>query len=388
MVEEQKKIRCTICRGGTSKGVFIMKNELPTDPTLRDKVIQAIFGSPDIRQIDGLGGADVLTSKLAIIGPPTRTDADVDYTFGQVSITSNMVDYRGNCGNISSGVGPFAIDEGLVEAKGPVTNVRIHQVNTGRIIVAEVSVFEGKAAVEGNYRIDGVPGTGAKISLDFSDFAGSTTGKLLPTGNVIDTLNVEGLGELEVSIVDATNPLIFCRAQDIQLKGTETPKEIDSNPSLLQLIENIRGTAAELIGMVKDKKRASVESPYIPFIAFVSSPTSYKSFTTEQIVEAKEMDLLSRLLFMQVAHKTYPGTGAVCTGISAKIPGTIVNEVFSEAAKKESIVRIGHPAGIMQVEAEVEQKGSEFVIKRAAIGRTARRIMEGYVHVRRSVYRQ
>jgi len=385
-MEEQKRIRCAIVRGGTSKGIFVMKNQLSSDSALRDKVILAIFGSPDVRQIDGLGGADVLTSKLAIISPPTRDDADVDYTFGQVNITTAMVDYRGNCGNISAGVGPFAIDEGFVEAREPVTKVRIHQVNTARIIIAEVPVVEGQAAVEGNYRIAGVPGSGAKIMLDFADSAGGVTGKLLPTSNPKDTLDVEGVGRLEVSIIDAANPVVFCRAIDIGLKGIETPKDIDSNSSLLQRIENIRGAAAELIGIVNDKKKAAIESPYVPFIAFVNSPKTYTDFTTQKLVDAKEVDLLSRLFFMQVMHKAYPATGTICTGVAAKIPGTIVNEVVSEKAKKEAAVRIGHPAGSIEVETQVEKKDQDFVITRAAIGRTARRIMDGYVYVKRSIY--
>lgn len=363
-----------------------MKNQLPNDAVLRDKSILAIFGSPDVRQIDGLGGADPLTSKLAIIAPPTRDDADVDYTFGQVNITTAMVDYRGNCGNISAGVGPYAIDEGLVHARAPVTKVRIHQVNTARIILAEVPVVEGHAAVEGNYRIAGVPGSGAKIMLDFADSAGGVTGRLLPTHNPKDALDVEGVGRLEVSILDAANPVVFCRAIDVGLKGTETPKEIDANSSLLQRIENIRGAAAELAGIVKDKKKASIESPYIPFIAFVSRPKTYTAFTTQQLVDAQEVDLLSRLLFMQVMHKAYPVTGTICTGVAAKIPGTIVNEVVTEKAKKEPTVRIGHPAGVIEVETQVEQKAHDFVITRAAIGRTARRIMDGYVYVKRSIY--
>jgi 2-methylaconitate cis-trans-isomerase PrpF len=182
-------LRCSIVRGGTSKGVFIMKNELPSDPAMRDKVLLAVFGSPDIRQIDGLGGADVLTSKLAIIGPPSRPDADVDYTFGQVSFEAPMVDYNGNCGNISSAVGPFAIDEGLVAATEPVTTVRIHLTNSGHILTALVPVENGKAAVRGDCAIDGVPGSGAKITLDWSQVTGTVSGgKLLPTGNARDVI--------------------------------------------------------------------------------------------------------------------------------------------------------------------------------------------------------
>lgn len=189
-MSEMLRVRCAILRGGTSKGIFLHENDLPRDRVLRDRMILAIFGSPDVRQIDGLGGADPLTSKLAIIGPSSRPDADVDYTFGQVSIKEPLIDYSGNCGNISAAVGPFAIDEGLVRAQEPVTYVRIHNTNTGKIIVAEVPVQNGKAKVTGDYQIDGVPGTGAKIMLDFAGTAGAATGRLLPTGRPIDVLDV------------------------------------------------------------------------------------------------------------------------------------------------------------------------------------------------------
>lgn len=385
MHPQQVMIRCVIYRGGTSKAVFLRKNDLPADPVLRDKVILAIFGSPDVRQIDGLGGADPLTSKVAIIGPPTRPDADVDYLFGQVSITKPFIDYKGNCGNISAAVGPFAIDEGLVEAKEPITKVRIHQVNTKRIIIAEVPTVGGKAAIEGDYEIDGVPGKGARIMLDFADSAGSVTGKLLPTGNVVDELNVESVGKIEVSIVDAANPTVFCKMSDIGLKGTETPQEIDSNLELRKRIEDIRGAAAELIGLVKDRKKAAVESPYIPFIAFIDKPLTYTTYTGK-VVKSEEIDLTSRLCFMQQTHKAYPVTGTVCTGVAARIPGTIVNRALSERGKRNLEVRIGHPAGIISIEVDVKRGDSEFIIKRAAIGRTARRIMEGYVYVPRKVF--
>lgn len=208
--EEQKRIRTAIMRGGTSRALFVMRNELPADPAVRDRVILRLYGSPDVRQIDGLAGADPLTSKLAIIGPPTRPDADVDYTFGQVSITDAFVDYAGNCGNISSAVGPYAIDEGLVDPVEPVTTVRIHQTNTQCILLAHVPVRNGKAAVEGDYHIDGVPGTGARIALDFADTEGSITGRLLPTGNPVDRLEVPGVGPIELSLVDAGTPVSLC----------------------------------------------------------------------------------------------------------------------------------------------------------------------------------
>ncbi len=386
LLEEQRRIRCTILRGGTSKGIYIMENELPTDRALRDKVIRAIFGSPDVRQIDGLGGADPLTSKLCIIGPPSREDTDVDYTFAQVSITGDVVDYLGNCGNLSSGVGPFAIDEGLVKPQEPITKIRIHQVNTKCVLFAEVPVKNGKAAVIGDHKIDGVPGTGAKIMLDFRDTAGSVTGKLLPTKHEKDLLKVDDVGEVEVSIVDAGIPVVFLRAESMGLKGTETPKEIDTAPGLLTKIENIRGTAAELIGLVDDRREAVAKTPYTPFIAMISKSADYVDHTTGKTVKGKDVDFVSRLLFMQVMHKAYPVTGTVCTGAAARIPGTIVNEALSKEAENRLDIRIGHPAGIIPVEVSVEGKGTNTRLTRAALTRTARRIMDGYVYVRNDVF--
>ncbi len=220
MHPEMEMLRCAIVRGGTSKGVFIMANEYPKDPAKRDAAILAVYGSPDVRQIDGLGGADVLTSKHAIISPSSRPDADVDYTFCQVSFDTAFVDYRGNCGNISSGVGPFAIDEGLVAPVEPITTVRINMTNSQRILVAEVPVKDGKAMVDGDFAIDGVPGTGAKIAMDWSDVVGGITGKLLPTGNAKDTIEVDGI-KYTVSIVDAGNPVVFVNAASLRMTGTE-----------------------------------------------------------------------------------------------------------------------------------------------------------------------
>ena len=385
MHPDMEMLRCAIVRGGTSKGVFIMKHDLPSDPVKRDKVICAVYGSPDVRQIDGLGGADVLTSKLAIISPSTRKDADVDYTFGQVSFETEFVDYGGNCGNISSAVGPFAIDEGLVTPKEPFTTVRIHLTNSNNILVAEVPVKNGRAQVEGDFAIDGCPGTGAKITLDWSDTVGCITGKMLPTGNAKDCITIDGKG-YPVSIVDAANPHVFIHARSLGLKGTESPNQIEADKNLMALIEKIRGTACVMIGLVKKPEEAATKTPYQPFFAIVSEPADYQTISGKQ-VKASEVDLVSRLLFMLRMHKTYPVTGTVCTGAAVRVPGTIAYEVLREQAKSRMTVQIGHPGGVIPVEAESTMNGGQVKMTRIGVYRTARRIMEGYVYVRKSVFK-
>lgn len=384
MHTEVEGIRCSIVRGGTSKGIFLMENDLPKDEEKRNRVIRAIFGSPDVRQIDGLGGADVLTSKLAIIGPATIEGADVDYTFGQVSFEDEMIDFKGNCGNISSAVGPFAIDAGIVPAVEPITKVRIHLTNSHRVIVAEVPVKAGKACVEGDCRIDGVPGTGARIVMDWAGVAGAFTGALLPTGNPKDIITTEK-GEFEVSLVDCGNPLVFINAKQLHMKGTETPNEIESNNELMKTIEAIRGEAAKIFGLVDKPEEAAEKSPYNPFFAIVSAPEEYCALNGRRI-SADETDLVARLLFMLHMHKAYPVTGTVCTGAAARIPGSVVWDLISDDAKKSEAVRIGHPSGVIAVEAVADIDSENVSISRLGVERTARKIMDGMVYVRKSIF--
>lgn len=408
MHPEMETLRCAIMRGGTSKGVFIIMNEYPKDRAKRDAVILAIYGSPDVRQIDGLGGADVLTSKHAIISRSSRPDADVDYTFAQVSFDSAFVDYSGNCGNISSAVGPFAIDEGLVEAVEPITTVRIRMTNSDRILIVEVPVKGGKAMIDGDFAIDGVPGTGAKIAMDWSDVVGSITGKLLPTGNAKDTIEVDDVvggitGKLmptgnpkdtietggvkyTVSIVDAGNPVVFVHAASLNMKGTESPNEIESNKPLMETIEKIRGHAAVMCGMLENPEDAKNISPYVPFFFIVSPPADYRTISGTT-VKAKNIDLVARGLFMLKAHKAIQVSGSLCTGAAARVPGTIVGDVLRETARTRSTINIGHPSGTFPVEAEAETVGGQVKIKRLRVFRTARRIMDGYVYVRKSAFR-
>ena len=375
-----RKIRCVIMRGGTSKAVVLHEQDLPSDPDERKDVILNIFGSPDIRQIDGLGGADPLTSKCAVIGPSRVDDADINYTFYQVGIDKPMV-AEGMCGNISTVCGPFAIDEGLVTAVEPVTEVRIYNTRFKKILYAEVPIKDGKVATEGNFKVDGVPGTGAKILLDWRNIFGVIRGTILPTGNTKDKIHVEGVGDLTVSIVDAGVPIVFVHAEALSLKGIESANEIDSDDNLLNKLETIRGAAAEYLNLIDDWRKSREESPVGPFLAFVNQPMEYVTFSGETI-KAEDVDFVSRLMFMQQLHKTYPGSGSLCTGIAARIEGTIVNEVASETIKKDGKVRIGHPGGVIETESIVRKEGEQYIIERSRIGRTARRIMEGYVYLK------
>jgi 2-methylaconitate cis-trans-isomerase PrpF len=358
--------------------------DLPQERALRDQVILAAFGSPDSRQIDGLGGADSLTSKTAIVGPPT-TNADVDYTFGQVSITAPLVDYGSNCGNISSAVGPFAIDEGLVPASEPVTKVRIHNTNSRKIIVAEVPTQDGMPVCVGDYAISGVPGTGAKITLDFLDSGGAVTGRLLPTGQPRDVLDLGHLGKFEVSVVDAATAVVFVKAKDLGLTGTETPNRINADQALLALLEAIRGAAAVLVGKAREPEEAAKKSPSVPKIAFVGPPASYETASGETVQE-NSIDVVSRIMSMQKAHKAYAVTGAICTAAAASLEGTVVSEVLESFKGDE--VRLGHAGGTLSVEISIEDVSGEMVLRRAALGRTARRIMEGYVYVPNRLFSQ
>jgi len=378
---EQLRVPCVFMRGGTSRGAYLWAGDLPADPEARDQLILAIYGSPDVRQIDGIGGADSLTSKVAIIGPPSRPDVDVDYTFGQVGITTAEIDYKPNCGNMSAGVGPYAIERGLVPAVEPITRVRIYNTNTKKVIVAEVPVHDGHVEVEGDCRIDGVPGTGARILLDFLDSGGGVTGRLLPTGRPQDVLEVDGR-RYTVSLVDAGNPYVFVRAEELGLEGTELADQVNADQALLDHLEAIRGAAAELYGFVAHRAEALARSPNLPKIAFVARPKDYTASTGRHIT-AQEIDLLGRGLSGQKLHKAFAVTGAICTGAAARIPGTVVNEVCT-APPEQLPVRIGHPAGVFTIEIRVEERGGELVLTRAALERTARRIMDGYVYVPRS----
>jgi 2-methylaconitate cis-trans-isomerase PrpF len=377
----QVRIPAVYMRGGTSKAVFFHENHLPRDSETRDRVILAAYGSPDPnrRQIDGMGGAVSTTSKLAIISPSKDPSYDVNYCFGQVSIDKPKIGYQGNCGNISSAVGPFAIDEGLVSAEEPITTVRIYQVNTKKLIIAKVPVKNGLHDEEGNFAVDGVPGTGGKITLHFFDPGGSVTGKLLPTGNSRDAMDVPGIGKINVSIVDAANPVIFLRARDLGLKGTEI-YEIDASAEIRETLETIRSRVAVMLGLASSPEEASEISQDVPKIAFVSEPQDYHTVTGIGI-QRDAIDLVSRIMSMGSLHKSYAATGAICTAGAAKIEGTVVREMLCKKVPDDKEVRVGHPGGVISVGAIVDKQGNSYTYREAVVGRTARRLMDGYVYV-------
>ena len=374
-------------RGGTSKAVFFHDEDLPKDVAERDKVILSAFGSPDRRQIDGMGGANTSTSKVAVIKKSERPGIDVDYDFGQVDVNAPIVGKTMNCGNISSAVGPYAIDEGLVEAVEPMTEVHIFNTNTQKEIIEQVPIKDGRAVTEGDFAIDGVPGTAAKVTLKFVAPQGAASGKLLPTGHVKDTIEIEGK-TYEYSFVDAANPVIFVHPEDFGVKGTEIPSEFNALPNckeICRILEIIRGTGAITLGFAKDLEDARVNSQTLPKIAFATRPVDYTAGSGKAIGKDK-IDIVGRLFSVGMKMiDAYMGTGAICTVTAANTPGTIVNEIAKETLKTDRIehLRIGHPWGIMDAYADlkINEDGTHEVLS-GNLDRTARRIMEGYVYVR------
>ncbi|MBR0138902.1 MAG: 3-methylitaconate isomerase [Firmicutes bacterium] len=374
------KLPVTILRGGTSKGVYILEKDMPADKDQWDPLLLRLMGSPDKKQIDGLGGSQSVTSKVAIIKESERPDADVDYTFAQVSVDKPIVSYKGNCGNISSGVGPFAIEKGLVEAKDGLTSVRIYNTNTDKIIEADVQTPDGCVEYEGDFVIAGVPGTAAPVKLKFVDPAGTLGKGLLPTGNAVDVLEVPGWGPVEVSIVDAANPLVFVRAKDLGLTCKELPEELNADQKKLDLLEAVRGLAAVKLGLTDDYTRSAWDTPGIPKMTFVAEADDYLTPDGREISKDK-VDLLGHMMSMQKTHPSYAMTGAMCTAAAAVIPGSIVQQVLAKDTDTQ-FIRIGHPAGILECGVDYRENGEVPEIIDTFGFRTANLLMEGTATVR------
>jgi 2-methylaconitate cis-trans-isomerase PrpF len=362
----QRRIPAVYMRGGTSRCLVFHERDLPAPGADRDDILLKALGSPDPygRQLDGLGGGISSLSKACIIGPSSHPGAQVDYTFAQVEVKVPVVDYKGNCGNCSSSVGPFAIDEKLVPARDGVTAVRIHNTNTKKVIVAHVPVTDGEAMAEGDFELAGVPGRGARIALDFLDPGGAGTGRLLPTGQVRE--EIDGV---DASLVDATNAMVFVRAKDLGLTGTESPAAIDADTTLTARLERIRVQAGERMGLTG--------SAAVPKIALIAPPTSFTGL--DGVAYGPDSaDVLGRVMSMGNCHRAFALTAAMCVAVAARVDGTIVHEAV---ANRSGDVRLAHPSGVLPIAAAVTTKSGAPWAEKVTVYRTARRLMEGFVRV-------
>jgi hypothetical protein len=367
---EMKKIPCCIVRGGTSKGIFFNGCDLPVDKSHLDNFLLDVMGSPDAKQIDGLGGANSLTSKVAIVSKSKMDGVDVDYTFAQVSITDQKVDVKGNCGNISSAVGLFAINQGLVSVEDGNVTVSIYNTNTKKVIYSSMLVKDGTVVEEGDVQISGVPGKAAAVNVSFSNPQGAVTGKLLPTGNATDHIETS-FGSFDISIIDAANPLVYMRAEDLELTGLELPQQFDE--ILLGKIEEVRSIAAQMCGF-STKENATKESPAVPKATIISSPKDYVDSNGVQHSK-NDYDISVRMMSMQKPHNALAITGAVCTAVASRVEGSLVNAIVKNT---NTNILIAHPGGVMS--SSYTEKDDVVLV---SVVRTARMIMSGFVFTKK-----
>ncbi|WP_244787559.1 2-methylaconitate cis-trans isomerase PrpF [Cupriavidus pauculus] len=387
----QIKIPATYLRGGTSKGVFFRLQDLPevaqTPGSARDKLLLRVIGSPDPygKQIDGMGAATSSTSKAVIISKSTHPDHDVDYLFGQVSIDQPFVDWSGNCGNLSAAVGPFAVSNGFIDASRIPRNgtvvVKIWQANIGKTIVAHVPITDGAVQETGDFELDGVTFPAAEVQLEFMDPAAEEGddggGAMFPTGNVVDDLEVPGVGTLKATMINAGIPTIFVNAESIGYTGTELQDAINGDPKALAMFETIRAHGALRMGLIRNIDEAA-RRQHTPKVAFVAKPAAYTA-SSGKTVKAEDVDLLVRALSMGKLHHAMMGTAAVAIGTAAAIPGTLVN--LAAGGGERQAVRFGHPSGTLRVGAQATFADGQWTVTKAIMSRSARVLMEGWVRV-------
>jgi probable AcnD-accessory protein PrpF len=386
----QIKIPATYMRGGTSKGVFFRLKDLPEPAQVpgaaRDALLLRVIGSPDPygKQIDGMGGATSSTSKTVIVAKSSKPDHDVDYLFGQVSIDKPFVDWSGNCGNLSAAVGPFAISSGLIDPDRVPDNgvavVRIWQANIGKTIIAHVPMTSGAVQETGDFELDGVTFPAAEVQLEFMDPAAEeegAEGAMFPTGNLVDALEVPGVGTLKATMINAGIPTIFVNAEAIGYTGTELQDAINSDDAALQKFETIRAYGALRMGLIKNLDEIATRQ-HTPKVAFVARPAGYTASSGKAVSEG-DVDLLVRAMSMGKLHHAMMGTAAVAIGTAAAIPGTLVN--LAAGGGERGSVRFGHPSGTLRVGAEARLEGGEWTVKKAVMSRSARVLMEGWVRV-------
>lgn len=367
----------SLIRGGTSRGLYVEPGELPDDARRRDEALVDLFGTPDPLQIDGVGGGNSHSSKVMIVERSDRPNADVDYTFGQVGIENAVVDWSGNCGNLTSGVGVFALLSGLVATEAPETNLTLYNTNTATYVDQSIPVSGGRPAVHGDYRVDGIPNPGARIDSYFRDPGGAVTGRLLPTGEPVETLTVDG-EDYRVSVVDATNPNVFLRARDLGLDGTELPADL-ADADFLDRLELIRGAACERLGLVDDRHDAADERAAVPQLALLSEPQSFTTVSGDR-VHASDVDITSRIITTQTPHHSYATTGAMCLAAATRLDGTLPAQ-FARLGDGPGVT-IGHPKGTITIGVETETVAGESTVDRVRVSRTARLLAEGRMYYR------
>ena len=369
------RIKAAFYRGGTSKAVMFRGVDLPGGHAARDRMFLHVLGSPDPygRQLDGLGGGLSSLSKAVIVEPSPRPDADLDYTFVQIAVREPVADYGSTCGNMSAAVGPFAVDEGLVRVRDGEAALTVHNTNTGKLFRTRFPVAGGRAVEAGDFAMPGVPGTGARVTLDYLDPGGAATGRLLPTGHAQDRLEVPGVGVLDASLVDAANPVVFIRARDAGIAGTEPPEALDADAALMDRLERIRRAAAVAMGLAATPGAAPRSNPKI---AVVAPPAPFTALDGTAY-DPGTMDLTCRLVSMGNMHRAVTLTGAMCAAVAARIEGTLL----APFAASTGPLRIGNPSGILPISADVRAGPEGWHAVSATTYRTQRRLMEGAVLV-------
>lgn len=375
----QTRVRAVFMRGGTSNALVFHRRDLPEDEAEWPRLMLAAMGSPDPngRQLNGMGGGISSLSKVCVVGPPSRPDADIDYSFFQIGVENDTVDTSGNCGNMSSAMGPFAVDEGLVAVHGSEAEVRIHNTNTRKIIRARFGMVDKSAAVAGDLAIDGVAGTGSPIRLEFLDPGGAGTGALLPTGQALDHLDVSGLGTLDVSMIDAANPCVFVEASALGCEGTELPDALERDGRLLEALEAVRRAASLRMGIATSDDEAA-RIPSIPKVAMLCAPHTFRTLSG-RVIDAQEHHIGVRMISIGRPHRAVPLTGGLCLAVAVRTPGSLAARL---ARPHDGPIVIGHPSGLLTVDADVKRDaGGALVAHYAAVYRTARRLFEGHVLV-------
>lgn len=374
----QRRIPAVYMRGGSSKGVFFLDEHLPLAGAERDAILLRVIGSPDAygKQIDGMGGATSSTSKVVVIGKSAREDCDVDYLFGAPAVEAPVIDWSGNCGNLSAAVGPYAISEGLVEApRNGTAVVRIWQANIQKRIIAHVPMHDGEVQEEGDFVLDGVAFPAAEVVLEFLR-PGGTDGNILPTGNALDELDIPGVGRLPVTLLNAGNPTIFVDAARFGLSGTETQEQVNGDSALLARLESIRAHCTVVMGLAESAEEATRLRPHTPKLCFVARPQAYQAAGGKQ-VQPEDIDVIARILSMGRLHHAITGAGAVAVAVAAALEGTLVNRIVGDIGDRQ--VRMGHTAGSVAVGAQTVLEQGRWSVDKAVMSRSARRLMEGWV---------